>query len=109
MILVPGETQVKAMFELGIYLRQLATVPKLLDVIRQLKNKDDFDSAFIQLAYGFRFLKIGATEIAFEPDIDNGGKADIIFKFSNQSYLAECFPISDNQLSSTSFSSCYPS
>jgi hypothetical protein len=91
MILVPGETQVRAMFELGIYLKDLAMVPRLNDVIRQLKNKDDFENTLVQLAYGYRLLKIGAAEISFEPDVDDGRKADILFKFEGQKYLAECF------------------
>jgi hypothetical protein len=91
MFLVPGETQIRAMFELGIYLKELALVPCLNDVMRQLKNKDDFENTLIQLAYGFRFSKIGATDLAFEPDVDDGRKADILFKFDGQQYLAECF------------------
>jgi len=91
MVLVPGETQVRAMYELGIYLRHLYAVPRLADVVRQLKNKDDFSNTVIQLAYGYRFSKIGVTELAFEPDVDGGRKADIVFKYEDQSYLAECF------------------
>ena len=91
LILVPGKVQTNKVLELGIYLRALHAAPNIDQVIRQMKSGEDFENTWLQIAYGFRFFKVGASDLKFEPDVDAGKKADIIFNFESQTYLAECF------------------
>ncbi|MBC7457349.1 MAG: hypothetical protein H7235_03665 [Bdellovibrionaceae bacterium] len=91
LILLPGKKQTKRVLELGAYLRDLYNVPNLDQVIRQMKSAEDFENTWVQLAYGYRFLKLGVKDLKFEPDIDDGRKADLVFNFESQAYLVECF------------------
>lgn len=91
LILLPGKNQIPRVLELALYLRDLYAVANLDQVIQQLKSASDFENTWIQLAYGYRFHKIGASNLKFEPDVDQGRKADIIFKFEAHTYLVECF------------------
>lgn len=91
LILTPGRNQISRVLELGIYLRALFATPNISQVITQMKSASDFENTWIQLAYGYRFLKIGAEDLRFEPVVQGGRKADIIFRFESQIFIVECY------------------
>lgn len=91
LILLPSKNQVQKVLELAIYLRELHAASNLDQVIMQMKASEDFENTFLQLAYGYRFHKIGVTDLKFEPDVDGGRKADIQFTYDSHQYLVECY------------------
>ena len=76
--------------ELAIYLKQLFQVAGLHDVIRSsLRANNKFNSALLQLAWAYRFRKLGA-EIQLEPPAASG-QGDILITWRNKKYTVECY------------------
>jgi hypothetical protein len=93
---VAGENQIAEVMELAVYLKHLAKVKNLDYVITQMKEK--FDSGLLQLAYAYRFLKLGATDLELEPASNKGRKGDIFCKLENLPCMVECYvPRSKNE------------
>ena len=88
---VAGDLQIVTIMEIAEYLRFLATTPGINKVLTMLKNKKQYFSSFLQIAYAYRFLKLGASEMVFEPPVDEGRHSDIFFLYKNQHFLVECF------------------
>lgn len=86
---IAGESQIAEVLELAIYLKKLAKVRNIDYVITQMKDK--YYSGLLQLAYAYRFLRIGASELELEPPTSKGKKADIFLKFENLPCLVECY------------------
>lgn len=88
---IAGDPQIVSNMEIAEYLRCLANVPGLCKVLDLLKNKGQFYTTFLQIAYAYRFMKLGAIKMRFEPPIDEGRHSDLFFLYKNQPFLAECF------------------
>lgn len=86
---IAGESQIVSIFELAVYLKRLATVRNLPQVIESMKEK--WGPGLLQLAYAYRFLQSGATDLELEPDAEDGRKADIFFRVDGFPYLVECY------------------
>jgi hypothetical protein len=85
--------------ELAVYIKRLANVPGLADVLRNMKA--DYGPGYMQLAYSYRFMRAGASNIKLEPEASHGRKADISFELAGVVYLVECFTplVKDNNTS----------
>lgn len=90
-IQIPGKHQVCSVLEISNYLKAMCHVPNFLKVIEMMRSDRQFESAFNQLAFGYRFMSVGAQVIEFEPDTDGGRNSDILFKFHDQTFIAESF------------------
>lgn len=87
-----GEHQVVEVLELASYLRVLAHVENIDQVIHHLRNGDQYDGAVMQLAFAYRLFRTeGTTALVLEPPVDGGKKADIYFERGSKKYLVECF------------------
>lgn len=90
-IATPSATNVTSVVELAVYLRHCARVPRLDDVLSMLRNPEQFSRAFVQLAFGYRFLRLGVDGLEFEPQTDGGRRADHFFSSGGIPYLVECY------------------
>ena len=61
------------------------------DLLPMLKTPTQFTRAFVQLALGYRFLRLGVLDFEFEPPTDNGHRADHFFRYGGVPYLVECY------------------
>jgi hypothetical protein len=86
----PGPYQVCSLIETALYFKHLLSCRRFDAVLEMLKS-DQFKSSFLQLAFAYRFQKLGVTELEFEPDVAGGRKADLSFSFGGLTYLAECY------------------
>src|SRR2546422_881519 len=88
--LVPaGEDQVASVLELVQYLKFAANSPAFSTLVDGLKAQ--YGTTFLQLAFGFRFARAGATNVAFEPTVEAGRRGDIACHASGRPIVAECF------------------
>ncbi len=85
----PSESQIVGALELAVYLKRLMNVKKIEKVITQMKDK--FYPHHLQLAFGYRFLRCGATELEFEPEALSGRFGDIFFKIDGKPIMVECY------------------
>jgi len=83
-----GETSLATLFELAVYLKKMAAIPGLNKVITNLKNS--YASSLLQLAYAYRFMKLGVSNLTLEPK-SKDGKGDIYFEHDGVAYMCECF------------------
>lgn len=90
-IATPSPSHVASVVELAVYLRRCAPVPKVNDLLPMLRNARQFGRAFVQLAFGYRFLKLGVSNLEFEPSTDGGRRADHLFVSNGTPYLVECY------------------
>lgn len=88
---VAGESQIALMLELAAYIKVLANVPGLAEVITSLKDRGQFNSAFLQLAHAYRFNKLGVSKLMLEPSTDSNRKGDIYFEVADDKFIVECF------------------
>lgn len=96
-LVVAGESQISDLFELAIYLKELASVPGLQEVVHSLRAPLQYETSLVQLAFAYRLKKLGVENIILEPNSANNRKADIGFTFLEKSYLVECYvPIATN-------------
>jgi len=86
---VAGENQIAEILELAVYLKHLAGVKNLEYVITQMKDK--YYNGLLQLAYAYRFSKIGASNIELEPKANKGKRGDIYFEFYDSPCMVECY------------------
>jgi hypothetical protein len=86
---VPGPGQIIEIIELGIYLKRLAGVSGLEQVVTDMK--EHYASGLLQLAYAYRFLRLGVSNLELEPSAGAGKKADIGFELVGKPYLVECY------------------
>ncbi len=93
---VSGPSDIVNILELAIYIKKLANVPRIADVLKSMK--EDYGPGYLQLAFAYRFMRAGALNIELEPEAAHGRKADISFELSGTSYLVECFtPLINDQ------------
>jgi len=90
-IATTSATNVTSVVELAVYLRHCARAPMLNEVLSMLRNAEQFDRAFVQLAFGYRFLRLGVAGFEFEPSTDGGRRADHFFTSGGTPYLVECY------------------
>lgn len=90
-ISAPSATSVASVVELAVYLRHCARAPRLDEVLSMLRNAEQFGRAFVQLAFGYRFLRLGVSQFEFEPPTDGGRRADHLFISGETPYLVECY------------------
>lgn len=89
-ITVAGDNDLVSVVELAIYLKRLFTVDGLQEVIHSsLRAENKFDSALLQLAWAYRFHKIGA-QVRLEPAAARG-QADIHLTWRDKEYMVECY------------------
>lgn len=86
---IAGEEQIKEVMELAVYLKHLSKVKNVDYVIAQMRDK--YHSGLLQLAYAYRFLKLGAADLTLEPPSSRGRKSDIRFELLNMPILVECY------------------
>jgi len=85
----PGEDQIASALELIEYLKfasRSPAFPKLVDGL-----KAHYGATFLQLAFGFRLARAGATDVTFEPPVQRGMYGDIASRVSGKSVIAECY------------------
>jgi hypothetical protein len=58
---------VPSVVELVVYLRHCTRLPRLDDMLSMLGNAEQFGRAFVQLAFGYRLLRLGVDGLEFEP------------------------------------------
>jgi hypothetical protein len=88
--MVAGDPQISEIMEIAVYLKRLAGTPGLADVTRMIRERAQFATTLLQLAYAYRFKRSGAT-VDFEPEAAKGRKADIGLVIGGSRYLAECY------------------
>ena len=86
---VSGPRDIVDILELAVYIRRLWNVPRLMDVLNSMK--EDYGPGYMQLAYAYRLVRAGASNIQLEPEAEGGRKADIYFELSGVPYLVECY------------------
>jgi len=91
MIDIAGASQVTEACEVALYLKTLAHTPRLPTVIRKMKNAQDYLPSLMQLAFAYRFLRIGAEAMELEPPVADGRVGDLGFRLDGNYYLAECY------------------
>ncbi|MFH2068418.1 MAG: hypothetical protein ABII89_03020 [Candidatus Omnitrophota bacterium] len=62
-----------------------------LDRNTQQMMKSQYAEGLMQLAFGYRFLKLGAQNLEFEPEAQGGKLGDIFFKLEGNYYMVECY------------------
>jgi hypothetical protein len=77
--------------ELGVYLKRCTPVPNLADVVAHLRAEQQYEGARLQLALAYRFHRAQCSNIAFEPDVDGGRRADVVLDHDGTTYLVECY------------------
>ena len=90
-IALPSASNVASVVELAVYLRHCARAPRLDEVLSMLRSPGQFGRAFVQLAFGYRFLRLGVSDFEFEPPTDGGRRADHLFVTNGTPYLVECY------------------
>lgn len=90
-LMIVGKKQVCELYELANYIKALYQVPRFQDVIMMMKESRQYSTSFNQLAFAYRFKQIGVTDLEFEPPTDGGKNSDIMFKFSETTYIVESF------------------
>ncbi len=95
MIAIPSERNVARLLELGIYLKHCLPVPGFSDVVAHLRTRTQFEAGRLQLALGYRLLRVGCTAVAFEPEADRGRRADLAFDEGETKFLMECYAPTD--------------
>ena len=85
---VAGPSQIVELIELAVYLKHLAPSTNIGEVIAVMK--DNYQTGLLQLAYAYRFKRVGGKNIELEPRTDRG-KSDIYFEYAGRSYLTECY------------------
>lgn len=86
---VAGPTDIVEILELAVYIKRLARVPRLDVVVRAMRDR--YGPGLLQLAYAYRFQRLGATSLELEPEAAGGRYADISFELSGAPYLVECY------------------
>ena len=93
MIDIAGAAQVTEACEVALYLKTLAHTPRLPTVIRNIKNAQDYLPSLMQLAFAYRFQRIGAEAMELEPPVADGRVGDLGFRLDGACYLAECYTL----------------
>jgi hypothetical protein len=88
--LVAGDPQIVEVIELAVYLKRLAGVRRLDQVVTMMRQRGQFESSMMQLAYAYRFQKAGA-QVELEPDATAGRRSDIGLLLDGHRFLAECY------------------
>ncbi len=82
-----GPSQCVELLELAVYLKRLVGVRNLERVVKAMRKQ--YAPGFLQLAYAYRFLKVGATGMILEPSAESGRLADIACNLLGRRYLVE--------------------
>jgi hypothetical protein len=98
---VGGVPQVALVLEVAAYLRDLCATSGLTGTVDGLRAQ--FDSALLQLAFAYRFGKIGGKAIELEPSAAGGRNGDIALSYGGRRYMVECYSSRDR---STSIEEC---
>jgi hypothetical protein len=96
-----GKSDIAELLELAAYIKSLVRVPRLSDVINHMKNAPEYRTSLLQLAYAYRFRRVGATDLQLEPTADGGRLGDFAFTIEKMGIIAECYvprPASDDPL-----------
>ena len=86
---MPSSTNAPSVVELAVYLCHCARVTRLDDVLSMLGNAEQFGRAFVQLAFGYRLLRLGVDGLEFEPPADGGRRADLFFSSGGIPYRGQ--------------------
>ena len=85
----PGESQIIEIYELAIYIKRLVNVKNLDKVLKMMKTQ--YAEGLMQLAWGYRFLRLEAKNLEFEPKAKSGKLGDIFFELEGNQYMVECY------------------
>ncbi|MHB8278573.1 MAG: hypothetical protein ACYDIA_13085 [Candidatus Humimicrobiaceae bacterium] len=90
LITIAGGQQIVEFLELAVYLKKLKDLENFSDVIKNLKDENQYNHAFSQLGYAYRFKLLGAKLLKFEPQYDKYF-GDMSFNYDNKNYMVECY------------------
>lgn len=88
-ILTPSESSIMAIYEIAVYIKRLLHIKNLDKVLVMMKS--NYAQSLLQLAFGYRFLKLGGRNLEFEPIAKEGRVADIFFELDGIPYMVECY------------------
>ena len=88
-LLPAGEDQVATALELVEYLKFASGSPAFATLVDGLRAQ--YGTTFLQLAFGFRFARAGATNVTFEPAVRGGRRGDIACSVDGRPIVAECY------------------
>ena len=91
MVALPSVENVARLMALGVYLRRCAGIPAFTDVVTHLRADEQYEGGELQLALGYRLLRLGLADVAFEPAVQDGRKSDLAFSLGGTEYLFECY------------------
>ncbi|HYM40712.1 MAG TPA: hypothetical protein VEY12_11335, partial [Thermoplasmata archaeon] len=86
---VAGPNQIVEILELAVYIKRLVRAPRLETVLHAMREQ--YGPGLLQLAYAYRFQRLGASAVELEPAAAGGRQADISFDLSRVPYLVECY------------------
>lgn len=87
--LAPRESEIIEIYELAVYIKRLLRVKNIDKVLTAMKAC--YSPGRMQLAFGYRFLKLGATHMEFEPEAKGGRLGDIFFELDGNPFMVECY------------------
>lgn len=85
----PGDNQIIALLELSEYLIAASSSPIIGEILASLKAQ--YGHTFLQLAFAYRFARIGAINVELEPPVQRGLKGDIACTLNGRRLIAECY------------------
>jgi hypothetical protein len=85
-----GVLQLSELIEVAGYLRDVASVQGVLEVIANLKTAA-YRQTFFQLSFADMLAKSGAQLVRFEPPTEDGRLADIAAVIAGEAFHVECF------------------
>lgn len=85
----PGSNQVAAILELVEYIKHAAPSSAFGMLVDGLKHQ--YGPTFLQLAFGYRLVRTGATTLVFEPPVQGGLRGDLGCDIAGRPIIAECF------------------
>lgn len=87
--MTPSQSHIVELYELAIYIKKLLRCPNVDKVIAMMKTQ--YEEGLMQLAFGYRFMRLGAKNLEFEPEAKEGRYGDILFELDGNKYMVECY------------------
>ena len=94
-ILTPSESSIMELYEIAVYIKRLWQIKNFDKVIVMMKIS--YAQSLLQMAFGYRFLKLGGKKLEFEPSAYGGRVSDIFFELDGIPYMVECYIPQDTE------------
>ncbi|GEM_PF-4033462 len=88
-LLAPSASTITTIYELAIYIKRLLHIKNLHKVLEMMKSQ--YAEGLMQLAFAYRFLRLGSQNLEFEPKARGGRLGDIFFELEGKQYMVECY------------------